>query len=308
MTDTSPAVDLWAANDNSANASKPSANAAALSAAWRSDGKMTAAPSYAPPTTASPASTSHAAASRPRRHVGVFSKHKGVRYCADGRVLSCRFCEILRRREEPFLYEDDTLVVFRPLHPIVPSHLLIVPRAHIRNVKMLTVDHIDVVRRMRRVAEQVLYSLALQEEEDEGHGTLAELRHGKPAQKKKQQHAALAELDPAHEGHTTISTFEDEERQCGAGIDVPPASFREDCRFAFHLPPFNSIDHVHMHAFRGSTGYLGRIKYRTESLWCRSYDGVLARLEQQGGADVSASYSSSSSSDGDEIGGAERRR
>ncbi|KAF4325545.1 hypothetical protein BBO99_00000318 [Phytophthora kernoviae] len=54
-------------------------------------------------------------------------------------------------------------------------------------------------------------------------------------------------------------------------------------RYSFHVPPFNSIDHVHMHAFNDdprSLGYYGRIKYRTESWWCRSYDQVMGRLEQ----------------------------
>ncbi|KAJ0399456.1 hypothetical protein P43SY_009120 [Pythium insidiosum] len=291
MTDTSPAVDVWAtssSNENNANASNADANASALNSAWRRDDKM-AAPCVCASTHA-PSSTS--AASRSRLHVGVFSKHKGVRYCPEGRVLSCRFCEILRQRDEPFLYEDDTLVVFRPLHPIVPSHLLIVPRAHIRNVKMLTVDHIDVVRRMRRVAEQVLYSMALQEEQAE------KQPQGAAKQSQSQAKHPLSAFDPTLDGQTTITTIEDEERQCSSG--EPPAAFRNDCRFAFHLPPFNSIDHVHMHAFRGSTGYLGRIKYRTESLWCRSYDGVLARLERQGNADISASFSSSSSCEGEE--------
>ncbi|TMW64845.1 hypothetical protein Poli38472_009012 [Pythium oligandrum] len=192
-----------------------------------------------------------------RLHVGVFSKHKGVRYDADGRVRVCRFCEILRHRDETFLYEEDALVVFRPLHPIAPSHILIVPRAHIRNVKKLTVDHIDLLRRMRIVAEKVLQNHS-------------ELSSPSPPTSK----------DDTHSMETTADDDDVLPYSPMADQGVVGAS-SNDCRFAFHVPPFNSIDHVHMHAFRGSTGYFGRIKYRTESWWCRSFDEVMTRLEQQ---------------------------
>ncbi|EGZ30677.1 hypothetical protein PHYSODRAFT_383555, partial [Phytophthora sojae] len=140
----------------------------------------------------------------------------------DGQVRSCRFCEILRTKAEPFLYEDEHVVVFRPLRPIVPSHVLIVPRAHIRNVNRLAARHRGLLARMHRVAEAVMAKGSLEE------------------------------------------------------YDENPV------RYSFHVPPFNSIDHVHMHAFYDDPrrlGYYGRIKYRTESWWCRSYDQVMARLQ-----------------------------
>ncbi|POM57516.1 HIT-like protein [Phytophthora palmivora] len=185
----------------------------------------------------------------PRLNVGVFSKRKGVRYHRDGQVRSCRFCEILRTGAEPFLYEDEHVVVFRPLRPIVPSHVLIVPRAHIRNVNRLAARHRELLARMHRVAEAVMTTGP--EDPEEGHG--------------------------------------DENR----------------IRYSFHVPPFNSIDHVHMHAFHDdprSLGYYGRLKYRTESWWCRSYDQVMARLteldadvQQDQVAELEESPSSSSS-------------
>lgn len=47
----------------------------------------------------------------------------------------CIFCQIIRK-EAPadFLYENDSLVVFKDIHPHAPVHLLIVPRRHIRSV------------------------------------------------------------------------------------------------------------------------------------------------------------------------------
>ncbi|KAG6619409.1 Histidine triad nucleotide-binding protein 3 [Phytophthora cinnamomi] len=161
----------------------------------------------------------------PRLNVGVFSKRKGVRYHRDGQVRSCRFCEILRAKAEPFLYEDEHVVVFRPLRPIVPSHVLIVPRAHIRNVNRLAARHRGLLARMHRVAQAVMTKGSLELEQEQ---------------------------------------------------ELP-------VRYSFHVPPFNSIDHVHMHAFHDDPrrlGYYGRIKYRTESWWCRSYDQVMARLQE----------------------------
>lgn len=51
----------------------------------------------------------------------------------------CLFCTIASgKTETPFLYENDTLVVFRDINPHAPVHLLIVPKRHIRSINDLT--------------------------------------------------------------------------------------------------------------------------------------------------------------------------
>jgi histidine triad (HIT) family protein len=46
-------------------------------------------------------------------------------------TAACVFCEIASRRDDrPLLYADDECVVFEPLGPIVPGHVLVVPTAH----------------------------------------------------------------------------------------------------------------------------------------------------------------------------------
>jgi histidine triad (HIT) family protein len=51
----------------------------------------------------------------------------------------CLFCRITRgETETEFLLEDETLTVFRDIHPHAPVHLLIVPKKHIRGINDLT--------------------------------------------------------------------------------------------------------------------------------------------------------------------------
>ncbi len=51
----------------------------------------------------------------------------------------CLFCKIIRGETDTrFLYEDETLVVFKDKYPHTPVHLLIVPRKHIRSINDMT--------------------------------------------------------------------------------------------------------------------------------------------------------------------------
>ncbi|KAI9989314.1 hypothetical protein PInf_019592 [Phytophthora infestans] len=194
----------------------------------------------------SSACSSPASASSSSSSSSTFSvSRKGVTYSHDGALVHCRFCEILESGDEPFLYEDEDVVVFRPLAPVVVSHILVVPRRHIRNVNKLTPDDAALLRRMREVAANVLRDMP--------------------------RPTVMLAPPKAERAHVTADcTDEDSE---------------SDFKFAFHSPPFNSIDHVHMHAFRtrdGRFGCVGSIKYRTETWWCRSFDEVMTRLGLRG--------------------------
>ncbi|KAK1945239.1 Histidine triad nucleotide-binding protein 3 [Phytophthora citrophthora] len=190
----------------------------------------------------SPSSVSSSSSSSTSSTFSV--SHKGVKYGHDGALVHCRFCEILQSGDEPFLYEDEDVVVFRPLAPVVVSHILVVPRRHIRNVNKLTPDDTALLRHMHEVAASVLREMP------------------RPP----------VVLSPPKVERVHDTTEED----C-----TDDDNFESDFKFAFHSPPFNSIDHVHMHAFRtrdGRFGCVGSIKYRTATWWCRSFDEVMARL------------------------------
>jgi histidine triad (HIT) family protein len=61
----------------------------------------------------------------------------------------CAFCQIVGgQKPADFLYEDETLVVFKDIHPHAPVHLLIVPKRHIRSLNDLTEEDGDVISKM----------------------------------------------------------------------------------------------------------------------------------------------------------------
>ena len=51
----------------------------------------------------------------------------------------CIFCQIVSgEKSADFLYQDQSIVVFKDIYPHAPVHLLIVPRRHIRSINEVT--------------------------------------------------------------------------------------------------------------------------------------------------------------------------
>jgi len=68
----------------------------------------------------------------------------------------CIFCQIIRgEREADFVYQDESLVVFKDIHPHAPVHLLVVPKRHLRSVNDLTEQDKDIVSEMILKAKEV---------------------------------------------------------------------------------------------------------------------------------------------------------
>ena len=110
---------------------------------------------------------------------------KGVTYDSiSGAVKSCIFCRIASK-EEPatIVFEDSRFVVFKTIAPASRLHLLVTPKAHIKNIDSLSgPSGAALVREMITIGK-----LALAEDSEGAH-------------------------------------------------------------FSFHVPPWNSIDHLHLHA------------------------------------------------------------
>ena len=61
----------------------------------------------------------------------------------------CTFCKIIKgEKGADFVYQDESLVVFKDIRPHAPVHLLIVPREHIRSVNDIEEKEKDIIFRM----------------------------------------------------------------------------------------------------------------------------------------------------------------
>ena len=68
----------------------------------------------------------------------------------------CIFCKIVNGEiPTEFLYEDDTLIVFRDINPHAPVHILIVPKKHIRSINDLTEKDKEIISHMIMVGKDI---------------------------------------------------------------------------------------------------------------------------------------------------------
>ena len=69
---------------------------------------------------------------------------------------NCLFCKIVKG-ESPseFLFENDSFVVFRDIHPHAPVHLLIVPKRHIRSINDITENDSETIGEMFMIARDM---------------------------------------------------------------------------------------------------------------------------------------------------------
>jgi histidine triad (HIT) family protein len=71
---------------------------------------------------------------------------------------SCLFCRIVAGEERAeLLHETDTVVAFRDLRPQAPTHILLIPKAHVEDLTEIDDEHgavlVDVVKAAAHLAE-----------------------------------------------------------------------------------------------------------------------------------------------------------
>lgn len=71
-------------------------------------------------------------------------------------MSDCIFCKIVKN-EAPskIVYRDEQVTAFRDVHPVAPTHILIVPNRHIESVSGLTTDDESLAGHLLKVAGQL---------------------------------------------------------------------------------------------------------------------------------------------------------
>lgn len=69
---------------------------------------------------------------------------------------NCLFCKIVAGDiPSSKVYEDETVLAFRDVAPQAPSHILVIPKAHIASVAEITAENSAVVAHIFEVIAQV---------------------------------------------------------------------------------------------------------------------------------------------------------
>ena len=76
----------------------------------------------------------------------------------------CLFCKIVAGViPSTKVYEDETVLAFRDIAPMAPTHILVIPKAHIASVAEVTGDNSGVVAHIFEVIAQIAKAEGLEE-------------------------------------------------------------------------------------------------------------------------------------------------
>ena len=72
---------------------------------------------------------------------------------SDARDDTCLFCRIVAGEiQSEKLHETDTILAFRDIDPQSPTHVLLIPKAHVRDLTKVTDDHGGVLADLMQAA------------------------------------------------------------------------------------------------------------------------------------------------------------
>ncbi len=70
--------------------------------------------------------------------------------------MNCLFCKIVAGDiPSTKVYEDEKILAFRDINPQAPTHILVIPKAHIASVAEITGENADVVAHIFTVIPQI---------------------------------------------------------------------------------------------------------------------------------------------------------
>ena len=71
-------------------------------------------------------------------------------------MTDCLFCKIVNDEVKASLvYRDEQVTAFRDIHPVAPTHILIIPNKHIESVNQLQVEDEPLIGHMFMVGRQI---------------------------------------------------------------------------------------------------------------------------------------------------------
>lgn len=69
---------------------------------------------------------------------------------------SCIFCKIAKNEaKSTIVFQDEKVTAFRDIHPVAPTHVLIIPNKHIASVNHLTLEDEALIGYMFSVAQKI---------------------------------------------------------------------------------------------------------------------------------------------------------
>lgn len=76
--------------------------------------------------------------------------------------MECVFCKIASGEiKSETVYEDETIRIFKDIHPEAPVHLLVVPKEHIQSIAHLQENHNDIIAKLIYAAKDTAAKLGL---------------------------------------------------------------------------------------------------------------------------------------------------
>ena len=76
--------------------------------------------------------------------------------------MDCIFCKIIKGDiPSSKVYEDELVYAFRDINPQAPTHILVIPKAHIESVNAVSADNSGVVAHIFEVISKVAKGLGM---------------------------------------------------------------------------------------------------------------------------------------------------
>ena len=71
-------------------------------------------------------------------------------------MADCTFCKIVSKQSpSQMLYQDANVSAFRDIHPVAPTHILVVPNKHIGRLQDITAADRQLIGHMFYIARQI---------------------------------------------------------------------------------------------------------------------------------------------------------